>query len=710
MARQPGPTRLQSPLEEAVELHKRGKLNPARKIYREVIAKQPANADAQELLGLAAAELGDYPEAIRALGRAAALNPASFNALFNLGMAQRRSNLVADAEASFRRALAIQPKQPDVHFQLGTVLAQQGRLAEAAASYRATIEINPRHADAYYNLGQTEAALGNLHAAVMSFGHTAALEPKSATGLIEQGRHLFTLFHTKAAIQVLEQAIALDPKSQIAHSLLGTVYRSERRYPEAIATLTKAVALNKNFADALFELITAKRFYADWKDIGRLEQTARRLQQQPEDWATSMHALFLIDDSAAHRRASRAYVNSRWPGAQAPRTSASIAPAPLPRARTDRPLRVGYFSTDLGNHPVSYAIAGFITAHDRKKVEPHAFALSQGDGTGFRPAIIQAFDRWHKVDDKPAADIVALARSLQLDIAVDLNGHTAGGRTAIYAQRAAPIQINYLGFPATMGAAEMDYLIADNCVVPPGNETLFDERIVRLPGTYLPNDLAREDVGRNPSRAANGLPELGFVFAAFNTINKITLEMFACWMRLLKAIDGSVLWLPSAAAPIQANLRREAEAAGVAGGRLVFGPYVEHRRDHIARHALADLFLDCTPYNAHTTAADALWAGLPVLTCTGNAFPSRVAASVLSVAGIPELIASDLSGYEAKALALARDPEALAAIRARVAAARTGPLFDATRFARRMEWAFARMAERSAAGEPPAAFDVPEGV
>ena len=300
-------------------------------------------------------------------------------------------------------------------------------------------------------------------------------------------------------------------------------------------------------------------------------------------------------------------------------------------------------------------------------------------------------------------------RSINVAIAIDLNGHTTGARTAIFTQRAAPVQVNYLGFPASMGLHQMDYLIADGFVIPAGTDGLYDEKIVRLPGCYLPNDLAREATAQGtPSRAANGLPDAGLVFAAFNTINKISPEMFASWMRIMVAVPGSTLWLPNASETIRANLRREAEAHGVAGARLVFGPFVAERRDHIARHGLADLFFDCVPYNAHTTAADALWAGLPVLTCAGKSFPSRVAASLLRCLGLPELVATSLAGYEAAALRLAREPAVLADVRARLLDARDkSGLFDAVRFARRMEWGFAHMAQRSAAGHDPEAFDIP---
>ena len=712
MARSPaGPPGFSSPLQEAIALHQRGKLNPARKIYREVVLRQPGNADALELLAQAAAELGDFAEAARMLTRAAAVRPDKLEVHFNLGAAQRKLNKLPEAETAFRRALEIAPSTAVIHLQLGQTLNHQGRLAEAAESFRSATGFEPKLADAHFNLGKMQAILGDFYPSIASFARAAELEPEKAEALCELGMVLLALNRFDKAVEVLLHATAVEPKSQAPWSLLGSAYRLQGNTVDAIAALQKAVELGSEHIDTLLELIATKRSVADWGQLPRLEQTANKLLRKPNLLLSSMSVMHLQDDPAMHRRAARALVQMRFPGAQAPATPAVLAAPSALRARSSGPLRIGYFSSDFGDHPVARAIAGFIAAHDRRRFEVHAFHLIPDDLKAVRPEFAACFDHWHAVADKSAAGIVNLSRELGIDIAVDLNGHTAGARTAAFVQRLAPVQDNYLGYPGTMGAHQMDYLLADGFVIPPGTDELYDEKIVRLPGCYLPNDLGRTPAGSAPTRTANGLPENGLVFAAFNTVNKITPDMFASWMRILAATPGSVLWLPSAAAPVKANLCREAEARGIGGERLVFGPFVKDHAGHIARHALADLFLDCWPYNAHTTAADALWAGLPVLTWAGQAFPSRVAGSLLEVAGLPELITTDLAQYEATALRLARDPAALAGIKARLAAARTETaLFDRRRFARRMEWGFTRMATLSAEGQPPQAFDIPESV
>jgi len=302
--------------------------------------------------------------------------------------------------------------------------------------------------------------------------------------------------------------------------------------------------------------------------------------------------------------------------------------------------------------------------------------------------------------------VAELMRDLDVDIAVDLMGHTAGGRPSIFAYRGVPVQVNYLGYPGTMGAPFIDYIIADPFLVPAGSEQFYSEQVVRLPDCYQPNDTKRKIGGRGPTRAELGLPERGFVFCSFNNSFKLNPPMFDVWMRLLRAVDGSVLWLLETSGVVKGNLRREAEARGVAGERLIFAPRLA-LEEHLARHRAADLFLDTLPYNAHTTASDALWAGLPVVTCAGQSFAARVAGSLLHAVGLAELVTTSLGEYEALALALARDPARLASLRERLERTRaTTPLFDIERYRRHLEAAYETMWERHRRGEPPRAIDV----
>ena len=364
-------------------------------------------------------------------------------------------------------------------------------------------------------------------------------------------------------------------------------------------------------------------------------------------------------------------------------------------------------SADFHAHATATLMAGIFEAHDRRRLETVAISFGPDDGSAMRARLKQDFDRFLDVKSESDANIAALMRREEIDIAVDLKGYTSEARPAIFAFRPSPVQINYLGFPATMSADFMDYLLADRFIVPPEHEAFYAEKIVRLPHSYQPNDRTRPISAVTPNRAEAGLPETGFVFCCFNNSFKIVPRMFDIWMRLLREIDGSLLWLLEDNAAATANLKREAAQRGIAPERLIFAPRAK-LEDHLARHRLADLFLDTLPYNAHTTASDALWTGLPVLTCMGGTFAGRVAASVLNAAGLPELVTLCLDDYEALALSLARDPARITAMKTKLVQSReTSPLFDAARFARHLESAYTTMWKRSQRGEKPAAFDVP---
>jgi predicted O-linked N-acetylglucosamine transferase (SPINDLY family) len=367
---------------------------------------------------------------------------------------------------------------------------------------------------------------------------------------------------------------------------------------------------------------------------------------------------------------------------------------------------VAYLSADYHSHATAYLAAGLFEAHDQSRFEAIAISFGPDDSSEMRQRLTRAFDRFIDVRDKSDHAVAALLREMEIDIAVDLKGFTQDARPGILAHRPAPVRVNYLGHPGTMGARYIDYLIADRRIVPEGHERHYAEKIVCLPDSYQANDRKRRIAERMPARVDEGLPDTGFVFCSFNGSFKITPEVFDIWVRLLKAADGSVLWLLDDNAAAVRNLKREAEARGVSAQRLVFAP----RRpldEHLARHRLADLFLDTLPCNAHTTASDALWAGLPLLTCAGNTFAGRVAASLLFAVGLPELITDSLPSYEALAMNLARDPAALAALKAKLVAQRnTAPLFDTERFARHLESAYVTMWERAQRRMPAESFSV----
>ena len=357
---------------------------------------------------------------------------------------------------------------------------------------------------------------------------------------------------------------------------------------------------------------------------------------------------------------------------------------------------------------VADVIAGCIEHHDRTRFETIAISLGPDDGSKMRRRIESAFDRFIDVREMSDAQVAAMLRELEVDIAVDLNGYSGEKRTGILARRPAPVQVNYLGFPGTMNASFMDYIIADKTVIPEENRVYYSEKVIHLPYTCFSTDRERPIAQNTPSRTEAGLPPSGFVFACHNAPHKIGPEVFDIWMWLLRTVDGSVLWLKSMSPLAMTNLRHEAQARGVAPGRLVFAPRLPTATDHLARLRLADLFLDTQPYNAHATASDALWAGLPMITCPGNSYPSRLAASLLYAVGLPELVTASLEQYKELARTLAQDPEKLAALKAKLLRNRdTEPLFDTIGFTRNLEKAYTAMWERQQAGLPPTGFDVP---
>jgi predicted O-linked N-acetylglucosamine transferase (SPINDLY family) len=364
-------------------------------------------------------------------------------------------------------------------------------------------------------------------------------------------------------------------------------------------------------------------------------------------------------------------------------------------------LRIGYVSSDFYDHATAYLIAELIERHDRDRFEIHGYSYGPDSGGAMRARLVSAFDRFTDIDALAHCDAAARIRADDIDILVDLKGHTHRARPKILAFRPAPVQVNYLGFPGTMGAPFIDYIVADDFIVPRDRQTLYAEKLAYLPSCYQPNDTRRE-IAAAPSRAACGLPPQGFVFCGFNNSFKITPTFFAIWMRLLHQVPGSVLWLLESNALVRRNLGAAAAAAGVDPGRLVFAPMLPHGQ-HLARHRHADLFLDTLPCNAHTTASDALWAGLPVLTCVGETFAGRVAGSIVRAAGLSELVASSPRDYEALALALAREPARLADIRSRLGAGRANlPLFDIAKRTHDLEALYARMAEIWRSGQPAA--------
>jgi predicted O-linked N-acetylglucosamine transferase (SPINDLY family) len=573
------------------------------------------------------------------------------------------------------------------------------RRDEALASFERVLAIRPDFAEAWYCRGNALQSLNRTAEALASYDRALAIQPEYAEALNYRGIALQILRRHDEALASYDRALANAPDYAEALINRGGLLRALRRPEEALASYARALALSPDSPYLPGTWLNTRMQVCDWTGLTDACQ-ALAAGIDAGRRAASPFALLAVPVSLPQRRhCAEIFVQDKFP----PGTSVT---RDWTRATRDR-IRLGYFSADFHDHPTAYLLAELIERHDRTRFEVLAFSFGPPATDAMRARLTNAFDRFIDVRNDSGAAIGTLARELEVDIAVDLKGFTEDCRTDIFAGRAAPLQVNYLGFPGTMGAAYMDYLIADRTLIPDEHRAGYAEKIVYLPHSYQPNDVHRVISERRFTRRELGLPERGFVFCCFNINWKVTPEFFDIWMRLLVRVEGSVLWLIEGNPAAVRNLRAEAEKRGIAGSRLVFAPHM-NLPEHLARHRVADLFLDTLPCNAHTTASDALWAGLPVLTCLGETFAGRVAASLLGAVGLPELVTESPGAYEARALQLATDSGTLAALRQRLAASRlTAPLFDTGLFTRHIEAAYAAMWARHQAGLPPDHLVIP---
>ncbi len=749
----------------AVSLHEKERLAEAEREYRLAIAVAPTHFDGLVHLGLLCVQQGRLDEAEGLLRRGVAANPASPDAQNHLGALLQARHDPEAAVAYHRAAIALDPEFCEAHYDLGTALLALSRAEEAVASYRHALELDPDWPEAQFNLAVALQALDRGDEAIACFEAAITLRPDYVKAHGSLGVALLAQGRPDAALASFDRAVALNPGSAEVHNGRGSVLAALRRYGEALASYDQAIALKRDYAEAftnrgvaLGELLrfdqavasydTAIRLKPDYPEafnnrgialveLRRLEDALASYQQAVRAKPDHAHAAAQIIqlkqrlcdwrdyaalEAALHelvRRAERIPPFILLATASSPAEQLAAArqwmagfdrPAggPLPNVgpRAHEKIRIGYLSADFFNHATAFLTAELFERHDRERFEIYGYSYGPDDASDMRRRLVAAFDHFSELRPLSDGDAAQAIRRDEIDIIVDLKGFTQNARSEILLRRPAPIQVNYLGYPGTMGADCVDYIIADRWVIPADQSEYFTEKVVSLPDSYQVNDRKRRIGDRTPSRAEAGLPETGFVFCSFNNNYKITPPVFDVWMSLLRQVEGSVLWLIGDNDAVVRNLRREAEGRGIAAGRLVFAPRMP-LEDHLARHGLADLFLDTVPCNAHTTASDALWAGLPLVTCLGTTFAGRVAASLLAAAGLPELITASLVEYEALALRLARDPRALAGINAKLAHNRlTCALFDTDRFRRHLEKAFLTMWERHRRGEPPADFAV----
>ena len=609
-------------------------------------------------------------------------------------------NLPRNAEAteSNGRPFATDPDQLGALIDRANQLHVLDRLEEALAGYEEAIALGPGHAEALYNRGVTLYRLKRFAGALASYDAALAIRPQWPEAWVNRGVALQDLNRFEEALASYDQAFAVDPKHADALNNRAMLLLDLARYEQAIEAFERLLRIAPEFRFIRGLLLHTRMQICDWRSFAdELDHLKRHVRGGA--CASSPFALLsLLPDAGDQLACARTWVRARFPASPQPVFNGE-------RYGHDR-IRVAYLSADFHERPMAHLMAGVFEHHDRSRFETIALSFGPDMPGEMRTRLETAFGRFIDVRHESDRRVATRLRELEVDIVVDLMGFTQGARSGILALRPAPLQVNYLGYPATMGASYMDYIIADRFVIPQRSQNFYAEQAVYLPDTFQANDSLRRIDEATTARAAAALPENGFVFCAFNGSHKITPAMFDIWMRLLRAVEGSVLWLVGSNAAVERHLRQEAEHRSIGPGRLVFAPKVPYAR-HLARYRLADLFLDTSPFNAGTTASDALWAGLPLLTVCGEAFASRMAGSLLHAAGLPELVTHSLADYEAAALRLAREPKSLAALRTRLAQSRaTCPLFDTEKFTRHLETAYVIMWQRHQRGEPPASFDV----
>jgi protein O-GlcNAc transferase len=767
---QPSIPQSQQILARAVAAHQAGNIAQAEFLYKMVLQADKKQFDALHMLGLIEAQRGDFAAGLTRIKDALRVRPNAPEALINLGRIQSELGDQAAAIATYKKALAADPKSALAHSNLSILLRQQGQSDESLAHCDAALKIMPNYADALSNRGNALFDLERFDEALTDYNKAVALAPTHAQAHLGRGNVFKELERHDDALTAYDRALASNPNLVDTWFARGELLAELGRHDEALAAFTRARLLKPDSAEAWLDcgnaLVELKRHdeafgaydqalalmpdsAAAWLGRGNVFFEFKRFSDAfaAYDKALSLDPELALHFAAGHRLfaklsicdwneldADMTYLLSMlreskpvsypFPILPLPSTPADqllcarLAIADMPSVRPvwnsevyshDR-IRVAYLSSDLREHAVAYLTAGLFEHHDKSRFETTAISFDARQDSAIGRRVRAAFDRFIDAPSQSDQDVAALIRQLEIDIVVDLNGFTRNSRLGVFARRPAPIQVNYLGYAGTMGADFYDYIVADATVVPKEHFEFYSEKVVWLPDSFLVNDDKRAVAARTPTRAELQLPENGFVFCSFNQSYKIEPAVFGIWMRLLQAVDGSVLWLKENDAAASYNLRLEAERRGVAPERLIFAPSVPDHADHLGRQRQADLFLDTLHYNAHTTASDALWAGVPVLTRLGSTFAGRVAASLVHAVGLPEMVVASLADYEALALKLAREPELIGAMKAKLTRTREShPLFDTARFARNIEAAYTAMWQRVRRAEPPESFAVDPG-
>jgi predicted O-linked N-acetylglucosamine transferase (SPINDLY family) len=671
---------------------------PAIGSYQKAVVLNSNFSDAYYGLGSAQQSLGRFAEAIESYKKVTEINPLHMAAQFNLGLLYQTISNFNLALECFNKVVLVNSDNADAYNNIGVILMRLGQFDEALNNLENALFLNPDYAEAYFNKALVFDHRQLLEQALVMYDKALSLKFDYFEAYFNKGNLLKKLAKLHDSLACYDILLKLRPNLAEGHFARGNVLYELNKLDEACSAYEKALSIKPDYEFLLGLYLNAKMMLCDWRSLSEY------LQRLENDIALNKKAsvpfalLALLERPDLHKLAASVYADKQYPEVK---SKVSFA-----RPATNGKIRIGYYSADFYAHATAFLMAELFEEHDKDKFEIYGFSYGPDLQDAMRERLASAFDNIFNVRDKTDEYVANLSRELGIDIAIDLKGYTQNARTGIFAQKCAPVQVNYLGYPGTMGSSYYDYVIADKIVIPPHSQSDYTEKVVYLPCSYQVNDSKRKISTKIFTRHDQGLPESGFVFCCFNNNYKILPATFDLWMSILKEVEGSVLWLLEDNATAGVNLRKEAEARGVSSDRLVFAKRAQ-LEDHLARHQLADLFLDTLPYNAHTTASDALWAGVPLLTQTGKSFASRVAASLLTYLDMPELIVNSDAEYLQTAVRLAKNLAQLRKLKVKLAKnKKSSSLFNSKVFARYVESAYFAMQARRAAGLLPDMIEI----
>ncbi|QWD98261.1 tetratricopeptide repeat protein [Polynucleobacter sp. MG-5-Ahmo-C2] len=665
----------------------------ALKLINKSIDAFAPNAVAHSNKGNILKELGYHAEALMSFDRAISLEPNYAEAYSNKGNALQELGRYQDAIAVYDKAISLEPNYAEAYSNKGNALQELGRFDEAMLWYQQSLSINAGSPSTWNNVGVAHRRLKNYQQAFECQERALQISPEYADAWCNRGSTAYALFDYVAAVKYFDKALSLKPDYAGAYADKGNVLERLGQYEEALFCFQKAHALKPSLEYLPGSILYTKLKMALWDGLDKDYENVIRGLDKNEKSTLVFPVLSFSNSPEINHQAAQAFINAQH--------LPKVILQPLEK-KTHQKIRIGYFSADFRDHPVSLLTAELFELHDREKFEIYAFSLRsaiKGDKVELR--LRKAFDHFLDLEGKTDVQVAQIARDCEIDIAVDLGGHTELSPIGVFSYRAAPIQVGYLGFAGSTGASYMDYIVADKTIIPESSRMHYTEKVVYLPNTFMVDDSKRVPSSRPITRTEYGLPDDHFIFCCFNNSYKFNKKILESWTRVLLKVDKSIFWISENTALFRENILKEFKKLGVGPERIIFSQRVDSMEDHLARYALADLFLDTNPYNAHTTAVDALKAGLPLVTCLGETFPGRVAGSLLRSVGIPELVTQNMGEYERLAIELATHTEKLRDIRIRLIKNRfTTPLFDTQLYAKNIESAYLEMYKRYLNAEP----------